>query len=210
MRSIPNILTFSRLLGIPFLLYLLATGVNKIDYWWAAGFFIVLSITDALDGWLARKLKAESDLGKLLDPLVDKLLVIAPLIFLVEMRSQVNGAPIVPSWMVILLVAREIWVTGLRAVAASRGAVVPASDLGKIKTVLQIAALFFLILYQERFFMIQNEWITGQYLGLQVLMGSLVISYWGAFEYSFSILKSKKNPSRKLTPPTSILKKRAC
>lgn len=208
MSSIPNLVTLARLLGIPFLLYLIVVARNDSDYLITTIFFIFLAITDALDGWLARKLNAVSDLGKLLDPLVDKLLVIAPLIILVGLRSEVNGAPLVPAWMVVLVVAREVWITGLRGVAASNGVVVAASDLGKIKTILQVTAVALFIYNKNNLFEIRGEQISAQYLGLQCLMFSIVISYWGAFEYTWQIM-NMSNKKNALNHKSRILKRRA-
>ena len=157
---------------------------------WVAVFFLLLAVTDFFDGYLARKFDVVSDLGKLLDPLVDKLLILIPLIHLVGMRSSVTGDPWVPAWMVSLVLARELFITGLRGIAASRGRVLPAGDLGKIKTCFQVLAVFFLILHRNKLFMMNDEWMDGYYLGLQFLMASIFIGYWSAVEYIYAVAKS--------------------
>ncbi len=183
MTSIPNLITFGRLFGIPLLLLHMEFASHE-ELRYAAAFFLFLAVTDFLDGYLARRLHAVSDLGKLLDPLVDKLLIIAPLVALVGFRSEVTGSPWVPAWLVILLIARELWVTGIRGIAATRGVVIAADDFGKVKTTFQVAAVFFLILHQEKLFRLSDAWVTGEYLGLQCLITSLLIGYWGAIDYT--------------------------
>ena len=104
----------------------------------AAGVFVLASFTDALDGWLARRNRSESTFGKLMDPLADKLLVTAALVALVSLDR-------LEAWVAMVIIAREFAVTGLRGVAAEQGVVIQASWLGKVKTILQIAAVFALI-----------------------------------------------------------------
>jgi len=106
---------------------------------WAAALFFVLSLTDALDGYLARRLKMMSDFGKLMDPAADKLLVISVLILLVEKGIS-------PSLPVIIIAARELFIGGWRAEKGAKGVVVGASITGKIKTVIQVIAVLMLML----------------------------------------------------------------
>ncbi|MUH00169.1 CDP-diacylglycerol--glycerol-3-phosphate 3-phosphatidyltransferase [Scytonema sp. UIC 10036] len=150
--TLPNWITFSRLLGIPFLLYLLYSPDPKFQ-WICVAIFLVASLTDWLDGYLARKLNQISDLGKFLDPLVDKFLVLAPLLVLIELGQ-------VPAWGVFLILARELAIAGWRV---SQPKVTGANIWGKLKTVSQIVAIALLIapLSQEwRLFSLIVFWIS--------------------------------------------------
>src|SRR5450432_2438217 len=124
--NIPNLLTFARVLMIPACLYFLDQDTPRSGYW-SALIFTAAAMTDMLDGYLARKLGVVSVLGKLLDPLADKLIVMATLVWLVSMGRM-------PTWVVIVLLGRDISVTGLRSVAASEGVVIAAGEEGKAKT----------------------------------------------------------------------------
>ncbi len=132
--TIPNWITFSRLLGLPFLLY----GLHKPTpqaRWVCLAIFLVSALTDWLDGYLARRLNQISELGKFLDPLVDKLLVLAPLLALIELGQ-------VPAWGVFLILARELAIAGWRV---SQTTITGANIWGKLKTVSQIMAIALLI-----------------------------------------------------------------
>ncbi|TVQ07603.1 MAG: CDP-diacylglycerol--glycerol-3-phosphate 3-phosphatidyltransferase [Leptolyngbya sp. DLM2.Bin27] len=136
--NLPTWITVSRLLGVPLLLVLLQAP-TATQRWWAVGIFGVAAGTDWLDGYLARRLNQVTDLGKFLDPLVDKLLVLAPLLMLVGLGQ-------VPAWGVFLIVAREITISGWRVNPAMQGGAVPGANLwGKAKTVVQMAAIALLI-----------------------------------------------------------------
>jgi len=133
--SLPNLVTLSRILAIPLFLILLFFG----NPWAAALFFLLIAATDALDGWLARRLSQTSDLGKLLDPLADKILIISALIALIEVRG-------IPAFPVILIVGRDLTVSLVRLNAAQAGEIIGASFWGKIKTTSQVLAVWMLIL----------------------------------------------------------------
>jgi CDP-diacylglycerol--glycerol-3-phosphate 3-phosphatidyltransferase len=136
--NLPTWITVSRLLGVPLLLVLLQAP-TAAQRWWAVGIFVAAASTDWLDGYLARRLNQVTDLGKFLDPLVDKLLVLAPLLMLVGLGQ-------VPAWGVFLIVAREITISGWRVNPAMQGGAVPGANLwGKAKTVVQIVAIALLI-----------------------------------------------------------------
>ena len=136
--NLPNLLTLSRLAAIPLLMALLLVRFPGHDQL-AAALFIVFSFTDTLDGQIARRRGMVSDLGKFLDPLADKLLVLSVLIVLVQ-----EG--LVAAWVVVVIFSRELLITILRSVGASQGRVIPAAPLGKTKTVTQMAAVTLLIL----------------------------------------------------------------
>jgi CDP-diacylglycerol--glycerol-3-phosphate 3-phosphatidyltransferase len=136
--NIPNLLTFGRILVIPVVLLLLGRGTPE-DCLLAALVYSAAALTDLIDGWLARKMNIVSMLGKFLDPLADKLLVMAVLVYMVPMGRM-------PEWAVVLLLAREISVTGLRGIASSEGVVIAAGDDGKTKTALQMVGILCLLL----------------------------------------------------------------
>jgi CDP-diacylglycerol--glycerol-3-phosphate 3-phosphatidyltransferase len=136
--SLPNGLTIIRILAIPIILILVFYS-ERICQMITALFFLSVAVTDTLDGYLARRRGMVTTLGKFLDPLADKLLIVAALIALIAARG-------IPAWMVIVIVGREISVTGLRGIAASQGMVISASLLGKYKTVFEVASIFCLIL----------------------------------------------------------------
>lgn len=138
MWNIPNVLTFTRILMIPLCLWFLDKATRR-DCYWSALLFTAAAFTDLLDGWLARKLDVESVLGKLLDPLADKLIVMATLIWMVPMGR-------IPAWAVVLIIGREISITGLRSVAASEGVVISAGQEGKTKTALQMVGIIALMI----------------------------------------------------------------
>lgn len=132
--TLPNWITFSRLLGLPFLLYGLPNP-TPTTRWVCLAIFLVAAGTDWLDGYLARKLNQISDLGKFLDPLVDKLLVLAPLLVLIELGQ-------IPAWGVFLILARELAITGWRV---NQTTITGANIWGKLKTFSQIIAIALLI-----------------------------------------------------------------
>jgi nicotinamide-nucleotide amidase len=136
--NLPNLLTLSRLAAIPILMALLLVRFPGHDQL-AAAVFVVSSFTDTLDGQIARRRGMVSDLGKFLDPLADKLLVLSVLIVLVQ-----EG--LVAAWVVVVIFSRELLITILRSVGASQGRVISAAPLGKTKTVTQMAAVALLIL----------------------------------------------------------------
>jgi CDP-diacylglycerol--glycerol-3-phosphate 3-phosphatidyltransferase len=186
MRRVPNALTFIRLTLIPIFVLLMREPSRGMAV--AATFvFAIAALTDLADGMIARRFKVESDFGKLLDPLADKLLVMAALVMLVAQRGDVDGEPWVPGWMAVMVLAREIWVTGLRGVAASHGVIVAASWSGKMKSLLQMTAIVFLLLHDVRV-PLAGVVMSCQFVGLNLLFISIAFSYWGAVEYTYQIL----------------------
>ncbi len=135
--NIPNLLTMGRVVMIPLCLWFLDKGTPR-DGFWASMVFTAAALTDVLDGYLARRLGVVSVLGKLLDPLADKLIVMATLVWLAEMGRM-------PAWAVVILLARELSVTALRGVAASEGVVIAAGKEGKTKTALQMLGIILLL-----------------------------------------------------------------
>jgi CDP-diacylglycerol--glycerol-3-phosphate 3-phosphatidyltransferase len=125
-------LTVTRIIAAPFVVVLFEWNFHGHDYW-ATGLFIAAMATDQIDGWLARRQGRTTPLGSLLDPVADKVLVLATMIVLIDQG-------IFPGWMVAAIVAREILVSGLRLAAVERGVVISARDLGKVKTWAQAVA----------------------------------------------------------------------
>lgn len=138
--NLPTWITLSRLLGLPFVLYLLNSHPTPENRWICVGIFVVAAGTDWVDGYLARKLAMVTELGKFLDPLVDKLLVLGSLLALIQMQ-------LVPAWGVFLILAREIAIAGWRVNPKLTGnSVISGANIwGKLKTVVQIVAIAFLI-----------------------------------------------------------------
>ncbi len=138
--NLANKITMLRILIIP--IFLIFIAINKIPYniEIAIALFIIAAITDKLDGYIARSRNQITNFGKIMDPLADKLLVTAALISLVEFG-------VISTWVVMIIIAREYLVTGLRTVAAGEGNVIAASNWGKLKTVIQIIAIIFGLMY---------------------------------------------------------------
>ena len=136
--NLPNKLTIFRVILIPFFIIFLLIPITSYDKWIALAIFIVASLTDLLDGKIARKYNLVTNFGKFMDPLADKLLVCSALICLIELNK-------IPSWMVIIIIAREIIISGFRLVAADNGVVIAASYWGKFKTTFQMVAVCLLI-----------------------------------------------------------------
>ncbi|MDA8165543.1 MAG: CDP-diacylglycerol--glycerol-3-phosphate 3-phosphatidyltransferase, partial [Desulfobacteraceae bacterium] len=140
--TIPNLLTGYRFAVVPVLLLCLHPGASALVSLLAFALFLSAALTDLADGYIARRQRSESILGKLMDPLADKVLVAVALVMLIPME-------LVPAWVSFLIIARELAITGLRSLAASSGIVVAASGLGKIKSISQYTALCILIFPQE-------------------------------------------------------------
>lgn len=136
--NLPNKLTILRVIMIPFFIVFLLVPITPYDRWIALAIFIAASVTDLLDGKIARKYNLVTNFGKFMDPLADKLLVCSALICLIELEK-------IPAWMVIVIIAREFIISGFRLVASDSGVVIAASYWGKFKTTFQMAAVCLLI-----------------------------------------------------------------
>ncbi len=141
--NLPNALTIGRIFLVPLVVAVLLTKEIRSEIrWWAllgASLFLAAALTDMLDGYLARRRKQVTTLGRLLDPIADKLLISAALISLVQLG-------IAPAWMVVIIIGREFAVSGLRSIAAHEGFSINVSKLGKGKMVTQVAAVVGLLL----------------------------------------------------------------
>ncbi len=176
--NLPNILTYLRVVMIPLVILLLERGTKR-DAIYATLVYAAAAITDLLDGFLARKLGIVSVIGKFLDPLADKLMVMACLVWMTTIGR-------IQAWAVILLLAREISITALRAIASSEGFVISASDSGKQKTALQMIGILLLILaypYHLRLLGIDLGVVDLVLVGRALVFLSLVMSFLSAAEY---------------------------
>lgn len=168
--NLPNSLTIFRIISIPVVMFFIGRSDMPLPAFWAAFFFSTASITDLLDGFVARRNQCVTALGKLLDPLADKLLISAALIMLIPKGR-------VAAWMVFLIIAREIAVTGLRGIGVTGGVVIDASGLGKAKTILQISALIALLLH------FTYLGINFHQLGEVLLWLALILTLWSGIDY---------------------------
>jgi CDP-diacylglycerol--glycerol-3-phosphate 3-phosphatidyltransferase len=169
--NVPNMLSLSRILSVPvfILLMLNPTPVRALS---AGIVFSLASATDWLDGYLARKWGQVTKAGKLLDPIADKILIMAALVTLVEIRPD-----IVQPWIAIVIIGREFAVTGLRAIASSDGIVIPAESVGKYKVGAQITAVLSLLLNYS----MTTKWLSK--LGYGALWVAMILAVYSAFQY---------------------------
>lgn len=167
--NLPNTLTGIRVAAIP--LVLICLGLDgRTGSLLATLFFVLAFVTDVLDGFYARRHGTVTDMGKFLDPLADKILVCGTMIMLISLGR-------IPAWMVIVIVSRELAITGLRAVAVKEGIVIQASALGKYKTVSQAVALTFLCLHYPL-------WrVPVHRLGMGVFWVALGLTVWSGWDY---------------------------
>ena len=147
--NLPNALTLARIFLVPIVVAVLLTVEIRIWAFWGASLFLAAALTDMLDGYVARRRKQVTTLGRLLDPIADKLLIASALIALVQLK-------IAPAWMVAIIVGREFVVSGLRSIAAHEGFSIAVSRLGKGKMVTQVAAVVGLILGRK-----YGGWVHG-------------------------------------------------
>lgn len=176
--NLPNLLTMGRVAIIPLVLWLLDRGSPQ-DCAWAAIVYSLAAITDLLDGYLARRMGVVSVLGKFLDPLADKLLVMASLVWMVPMGR-------IEQWAVVLLLAREISITGLRSIASSEGVVIAAGEGGKSKTALQMIGILCLVIgypYHLNLFVVDLGVVDLVQVGRWLVYVSLFFSLTSALQY---------------------------
>jgi len=171
--DLPNLITLARVALVPAVL-ILASRDTQASAWAACIVFVVAAATDFVDGYLARRLGLVTVLGKFLDPLADKLIVLSTLVILV-------GTGRAPAWLTVLLMARELAITGLRAVASAEGLVIAAGAGGKFKTVLQLIGISFLLVHYP--IDVAGVHIDCHQVGLWITYASLVMSVLSAVEY---------------------------
>jgi len=191
--TLPNFLSLLRIALLPPLVYFL-TDPGPLFSALAAFTFFIASLTDFFDGYLARRHGQTTTLGKFLDPLADKLLVAAALIMLVAMERT----PRVPAWMVVIIIGRELAVTGLRAIASSEGIILAAEELGKYKMLFQMFALHGLLIHYQYAFI--NFYISGMYF----LWIALVLGIWSGIDYHIKVLRQVSAKHRAATPQMSL------
>jgi CDP-diacylglycerol---glycerol-3-phosphate 3-phosphatidyltransferase len=181
--TLPNLLSFFRIGIIPVLVYLL-TFPDQVSGLLAAALFLIASITDYFDGYFARRNRSVSDLGKILDPLADKLMVLSVLIMLAAMDRP--GEPSVPAWLVVVIIARESAVTVIRGIALSEGIVMHAETLGKYKFILQAFAVVGLLIHYR-------YWGIDFFVaGIYFLVLSAVIAVWSGISYHVQFFRLRQ------------------
>jgi CDP-diacylglycerol--glycerol-3-phosphate 3-phosphatidyltransferase len=208
----------SRIVMIPLLLWILSPhfiwmGSNGEQEIAASVLFVLASITDGLDGYLARKRKQITTIGMLLDPIADKIMVTGALIALVAYNPQV-----VKVWIVVVIIGREFLISGLRSIASSEGFTIQASDLGKLKTVVQIVSVVSAILahhwYQWQFgvVIIPVKWIAIAAIYFTVLVSTIsavdyFVGFWKQIDHASNsrrkkafVLSRRKSPSTSSVP----------
>ncbi|MBI3000696.1 MAG: CDP-diacylglycerol--glycerol-3-phosphate 3-phosphatidyltransferase [Deltaproteobacteria bacterium] len=191
MWTLPNLLSLFRIAVIPVLVYLL-TFSDPLSGISAAFLFLVASLTDYLDGYLARRHRTVSNLGKILDPLADKLMIVAVLIMVAAMDR--SGQPSVPAWLVVVIVAREVGVTIIRGIALTEGVVMEAEDLGKYKFILQAFAIFGLLVHYP-------YWGVDFYVaGIYFLLLAAAVALWSGVNYHvkfFRLLQQRASTGKR-------------
>jgi CDP-diacylglycerol---glycerol-3-phosphate 3-phosphatidyltransferase len=191
--NLPNSITLTRIASIPLLIWILSTsrfesksGEKELL---ASALFIAASITDGIDGYLARKRGQITTMGMLLDPLADKLLIAAAFVALVQFNPS-----LVPAWIAVVIIGREFLVSGLRSIAASEGFTIEASDLGKFKMLVQIISVVTVILdhrwkqwavYGPYFFPV--HWVAQVAIWFMVLLslvsaGDYFVAFWSKID----------------------------
>jgi len=173
--NLPNILTLLRFALVPVLIVLFSVTQSVSIELAAFSVFVLAAVTDFIDGWIARKKNSVTVLGKLMDPLADKALVSTALIMLIPLGRM-------PAWVCLLIITREMIVTGFRGLAASTGKVVAADQLGKYKSNFQYFGLGFLIFPQS------ISPIPYQHeIGMVLIYISLILAIWSAVEYFYKL-----------------------
>ena len=200
--NLPNALTLGRIFLVPLLVVVLLTkfegrlifGVRKELV--GAAIFAVASLTDWLDGYLARRRKQVTTLGQLMDPLADKLLITAALVSLVQMD-------VAPAWMVAIILGREFAVTVLRSIAHARGIVIAASPLGKFKMISEVVAILALILGREH---LREFFVVGK-VALWVAVFTAVgsgLDYYRRFSHVLARVQEVPAPSSAIAAPRTV------
>jgi CDP-diacylglycerol---glycerol-3-phosphate 3-phosphatidyltransferase len=171
-KHLPNFLTLGRLILVPPIVILLFFP-GKFPSALAGVIFLIASLTDFFDGFIARKLKVESSFGRFLDPIADKVLVSASLVMLIALGR-------IPAWIVMLIISREVAVSALRATTKTWDTTLKPSPIGKLKAVMQFAALVPLIVHYEYTFIVP---INFHVVGMALIYVALVMTIWSGIDY---------------------------
>ena len=191
--NLPNLLTMGRIAAIPIVLWLMWQDTRESNFW-AMSVYSLAAVTDFVDGYLARRMGLTSVLGKFLDPLADKLIVLATLVLMVEQGR-------VPAWAVIIIAARELSITALRTIAMSEGVVIAASRGGKDKTAVQMVAVLTLILHDTYYldFGFYSGLVNMNTVGLWLLYLSVFFTITSAGEYVALFIDAVEAKDRRLS-----------
>lgn len=166
----PNKLTIARMIIVPFLVIFLLTGWGgEANRYISLTLFVLASVTDWFDGYLARKNNLVTNFGKFMDPLADKLLVCSAMICMIDLKR-------LPAWFVIIIIAREFIISGFRLIAAENGIVIAANYWGKFKTASQMIMIILLILHFDGIFVILEQIFIWLSLALTII--SLITYIW--------------------------------
>lgn len=188
--DLPNLITLLRIGFVPPVLLCIDNYNPRLSAL-ACILFLVAAVSDALDGWLARRLGLVTVVGKFLDPLADKLIVLSTLVVLAaEDRA--------PAWLVVVLMARELAVTSLRAIASQEGLVIAAGRGGKVKTAFQLVGIAFLLIHFPYPIVFFDYILDFHVVGIYVLYLSLVMSVLSAFEYFAFFVEAAARQARDL------------
>jgi CDP-diacylglycerol--glycerol-3-phosphate 3-phosphatidyltransferase len=193
LTNLPNLVTMGRVLFVPGVLYYM-DNYSPVRSLIAAILYLVASAGDGIDGYLARSRGQVSVLGKFLDPVADKLMVTAVLVFMVALGR-------VPAWLVVALIARDLAITGLRSIASSEGIVIAASRGGKIKTALQLVALTMLLVHFRYPLLGLGINVDYNTAGLVVLYISLAVSLVSGLDYVLGFFRTLGAAKREAPPP---------
>jgi CDP-diacylglycerol--glycerol-3-phosphate 3-phosphatidyltransferase len=191
--NLPNLLTMGRIGAIPLVLWLIWQDTRQSNFW-AMVVYSLAAVTDFIDGYLARRMGLISVLGKFLDPLADKLIVLATLVLMVEQGRA-------PAWAVIIIAARELSVSALRTIAMSEGVVIAASRGGKDKTAVQMVAVLTLILHDTYYidFGFYSGLVNMNTVGLWLLYLSVFFTITSAGEYLALFVDAVEAKDRRLS-----------
>jgi CDP-diacylglycerol--glycerol-3-phosphate 3-phosphatidyltransferase len=192
LTNLPNLVTMGRVVLIPFVLIFI-DNFNPLRTFIASLLYLLAAAGDFLDGYLARSRGQVSTLGKFLDPLADKLIVNAVLVFMVALGR-------VEPWVVVVLIARDLAVNGLRSIASAQGLVISASEGGKIKTALQLVAIMMLLIHFSYPLLVVGIDFDYHIAGKWLLYVSMVMSLYSGGEYLWHFLAAALKQSR--TTPT--------